>query len=89
MVVIVPMIVTAPMIVRVIVVVRMGVPQHVLMPVIVTMMMRAVLVIVFENRLHTRSHRDLRRRLRIQLLAEQQHQGRSEEREQRNQPDLV
>jgi len=58
------------------------------MPVIVRMAV-SVIVPMFVDRLDTRSHRDLRFGLRIELLADQQHQGRPEEREQRNKPDLI
>src|SRR5450432_2409152 len=46
----------------------------------------AVLVI---NRLHSGGHRNARNRLRVKLPAEEKHQRRSEERKQRDQPDLV
>ena len=48
-----------------------------------------VAVSVLVDRLHAGRHRHVGRRLRIEHLAEQQHQRRSEEREQRDQPDLV
>src|ERR1035441_2127425 len=40
-------------------------------------------------RLHTGSDRHLGHRLRVELLGQQQHDRRPEQREQRNQPDLV
>jgi hypothetical protein len=87
-------IVTVGVIVRVGVLVGMrmivgvGVPVNVLVGMIVTVVVRTVLV-VFEDRLHAGSDCHIRLRLRVQLLAEQQHQGRPEEREQRNEPNLV
>ena len=91
MAVIVAMIVTVAVIVRVIVIVRVRMAEHVFVPVIVAVMMRAVIVIVtvLVNRLDAGGHRDFRGRLRIELLAEEQHQRRSQERKQRDQPDLV
>jgi len=41
------------------------------------------------NGLHAGSHGDIRYGLRIELLADEQHQRRPAEREQRNQPDEV
>jgi hypothetical protein len=76
------------MIVRVVMIVGVRVTEDVLMGVIVAVMMRAVLV-MFEDRLHTGSDGDIRLRLRIELPAEEKHQGRSEEREHRDQPNLV
>jgi hypothetical protein len=43
----------------------------------------------FIDRLHTGSDRHLGGRLRVEHLAQQQHERRPEQREQRNQPDLV
>src|SRR5580704_15649266 len=44
---------------------------------------------MFEHGLHAGRHRHLGDGLRVEHLAKQQHEGRSEEREQRYQPDLV
>jgi hypothetical protein len=63
------------MIVRVIVIVGVRMAKDVFVGVIVPVVMRPVFV-VLEDRLHTRSNRYFRLRLRIELLAEQQHQGR-------------
>ena len=46
-------------------------------------------VVFVVYRYHAGRHRELRHGLRIELFAQQQHQGRSQEREQRDQPDLV
>jgi hypothetical protein len=54
--------------------------EHMLVAMIVAVVMGPVFM-VLEDRLHTRSNRHLGLRLRVELLAEQQHQGRSEERE--------
>jgi hypothetical protein len=64
----------------VIVIVRMRMAEHMLVAMIVAVVMGPVFM-VLEDRLHTRSNRHLGLRLRVELLAEQQHQGRSEERE--------
>src|SRR5262245_31152241 len=58
----------------------------VMMTMIVIMVMP---VIVLEDRLHAGRDGHVRDRLRIEHLAEQQHQRRPREREQRNQPDQV
>jgi MFS superfamily sulfate permease-like transporter len=78
----------------VVMVMVMGVTVHVLVGVVVAVVvavaMRVVVIVpVFEDRLHARGHRDFAGGLRIELLAEKQHQDRSEEREQRDKPDLV
>jgi len=78
-------------------IVGVRVPVNILVAVIVPMMMMRlavlvrmiVIVAVLEYRLDARRDRDLAHRLRIELLAEEKHQQRPEEREQRNQPDLV
>src|ERR1039457_4232135 len=60
------------------------------MPVIMLMLMLmpvSMLMPVLENGLHAGRHRHVAGGLRIERLAEQQHQRRSREREQGNQPD--
>jgi hypothetical protein len=56
------------------------------MPVIVSM---AAIVPMFENRLHTGRDCHFGCRLRVQSPADQQHQGGAQERDQRDQPDIV
>jgi hypothetical protein len=78
------------MVVPVIVVVVVRVAVVVIMSVIVMVVMIVVIVAVcmivpvFEYGLDTGSDCHVRQRLRVQLLAEQQHQCRSAEREQRD-----
>ena len=67
------------MAVPVIMIVRMG----------VAIMRVAVRVVLIVNMLHARRYRDRRLGLRVELLAEQQHQRGAAEREQRYQPDVV
>jgi hypothetical protein len=80
---------------RVLVIVRVPVDVLVSMIVAVVMMRMAVVVRMimavpmFEYGLDAGRNRDLAHRLRIELPAEEKHQERPEEREQRNQPDLV
>src|ERR1019366_1495115 len=74
--------VNMPVLMGVIVIVAMVM----LMPMLVAMIM-SVLMPVLENGLHAGRHRHVALRLRIERLAEQQHQRRSREREQGNQPD--
>ncbi len=51
--------------------------------------MRMPVIVLVVRVFHARRDGHFRRRLRIQLLAEQQHHSRAQQREQRNQPDLV
>ena len=70
--------VVMPMIVIVPVIMRMGMP-------VVRMAVIVFIVHVFD----AGSDRDLRGRLRVELLAEQQHHRRAEQRKQRYQPDVI
>src|SRR5262249_25239043 len=54
---------------------------------IVVVMITVVGMPVFVDRLDARGHRDIRDRLRVQLLSQEQHDGCSSQREQRNEPD--
>jgi hypothetical protein len=67
----------------------MMMPTVMIMTVIVGVPVGAVLPVPFIDRLHPGSDRHLGHRLRVELLAQQQHERRPEQREQRNQPDLV
>jgi len=70
--------------------VPMSVAVTVIMPMIVVMpVMLGMLVMITMSVLETRRHRHFRIRLRVQLAAEQQHNQRAKQREQRNEPDLV
>ena len=79
----------------VMVAVSMSVIVRMVMGVIVTVIVgvRTVPVVmsvaVLPNRLDSRSDRHFRRGLRIELLADQQHQRRAREREQRYQPNQI
>ena len=70
--------------------VPMGVIVAVIMPMPVVMpVMLGMLVMIIMGVLETRRHRDFRIRLRVQLAAEQQHDQRAKQGEQRNEPDLI
>ena len=71
------------------IIMRMIVMLIAMIVVAVSVIVVVPVVVLVVRVLEARRHGHVARRLRIQLLAEQQHQGRSEEREQRNQPDLV
>ena len=70
-------------------VVCMLVMSVLVMRVLVMLMVGRVPVAVFKDRFDTVSDGDFRYRLRIEQLADEQHERRSEEREQRDEPDLV
>ena len=59
-----------------------------IVPVRVSVPVVRMAVIVFDG-LDARSYRHFRDRLRIELGADQQHQGGAEQRKQRYQPDLI
>jgi hypothetical protein len=71
--------------------VAMSVVTMLVVRVAVVLMVRRVPVIVamLKYRFDTVSDGNFRHGLRIENLAEEQHEGRSEEREQRDEPDLV
>ena len=85
---IVRVVVRVRMIVGVIMIVSMRMSENALVAMIVPVMMRPMLVML-EDRLDARRDGDVGLRLRVEPLAEEKHQGRSEEREQRDQPNLV
>jgi hypothetical protein len=71
------------------VVVRMIVAMVVIVMMMIVPMRMIVAVAMLEDRLHSGSDRHLRRRLRVELLPEQQHQRRPSQREEGNEPDVV
>jgi hypothetical protein len=85
---IVRVVVRVRMIVAVIMIVGMRMSENALVAMIVPVMMWPMLVML-KDRLDAGRDGHVRLRLRIELLAEEKHQGRSEEREQRDQPNLV